>query len=44
MNFHKFMCGYVAKIIKNTTDLFIQQFSMNLDEVLRKISIVEYSN
>jgi hypothetical protein len=42
MNLHEFMCCYEAKMIKNTNNLFKQQFLLRLDDVLSKISVVDF--
>jgi hypothetical protein len=39
MNLHKFMLSYE---VKNDKTLFKQQFLKHLDEVLSKISVVEF--
>jgi hypothetical protein len=43
MNMHEFMCSYVVKMIKNTNNLFKQQFLMHSDYVLCKIRVLESS-
>lgn len=42
MNLHGFMRRYAAKMIKDVNNLFKQQSLMCLDDVLSKISIVDF--
>jgi hypothetical protein len=37
VNFHEFVCSYVAKMMKNINNLFKQQFLMYLNYILRKL-------
>jgi hypothetical protein len=43
MNLSEFICGYYAKIIENTNNLFKHQFLMHPDNILCKINVVESS-
>jgi site-specific recombinase XerC len=40
INLHKFMFSYETKMIKNSNNLFKQQFLIHPDEIFCKISIV----
>jgi hypothetical protein len=42
MNFHEFNCSHEAKITYNAINLFKHQFLMHPDDVLCKMSFVQY--
>jgi hypothetical protein len=42
MNFHEFMRSFEAKTTSNANNLFKQQFLMHHNEILCKMSVVDY--